>query len=71
MGVPSDSRDRLRALVDSLPDEVVPQAISLLSHLEDEEPLTAAELANIESGEDDIRHGRMTSMEEYERQRGL
>ena len=39
--------------------------------IEDDEPLTAAELANIESGEDDIRHGRMTSMEEYERQRGL
>ena len=71
MDMASDSRNRLRALVDSLPDEAVPQAISLLTHLEDDDPLTAAELANIESGEDDIRNGRMISMEEYERQRGL
>jgi hypothetical protein len=67
----SDSRDRLRELVESLPDDVVPQALSLLTHLEDDDPLTAAELANIESGEDDIRHGRMVSIEEYDRQRGL
>ncbi len=67
----SDSRDRLRALVDSLPDDVVPQAISLLTHLEDHDPLTAEELANLQSAEDDRRNGRMTSIEEYERQRGL
>lgn len=67
----SDSRDRLRALVDSLPDDVVPQAISLLTHLEDDDPLTAEELSNIESAEDDRRNGRMTSIEEYERQCGL
>jgi hypothetical protein len=67
----SDSRDRLRALVDSLPDDVVPQAISLLTHLEDDDPLTAEELANLQSAEDDRRNGRMTSIEEYERQRGL
>jgi hypothetical protein len=67
----SDSRDRLRALVDSLPDEAVPQAISLLTHLEDNDPLTAEEAGNLESAEDDRRHGRMTSIDEYERQRGL
>ena len=39
--------------------------------IEDDDPLTAEELANIESGEDDIHHGRMISIEEYERQRGL
>jgi hypothetical protein len=67
----SDSRDRLRALIDSLPDDVVPQAISLLTHLEDDDSLTAEELANLQSAEDDRRNGRMTSIEEYERQRGL
>jgi hypothetical protein len=39
--------------------------------VEDHEPLTAEELANIQSAEDDLRHGRMVPIEEYERQRGL
>jgi hypothetical protein len=39
--------------------------------IEDDDPLTAEELANIESGEDDIRNARMISIEEYERERGL
>jgi hypothetical protein len=39
--------------------------------IEDDDPLTAEELANIQSAEEDIRHGRMISIEEYERQRGL
>jgi hypothetical protein len=38
---------------------------------EDDDPLTAEELANLESAEEDCREGRMTSIEEYERQRGL
>jgi hypothetical protein len=38
---------------------------------EDDDPLTAEELANIQSGEEDCREGRMISVEEYERQRGL
>ena len=67
----SDSRDRLRQLVELIPDEVVPQAISLLTHLEDDDPLTVDKLANLQSAEDDRREGRMTSLEEYERQRGL
>jgi hypothetical protein len=39
--------------------------------IEDNDPLTAEELANVESAEEDIRQGRMIPIEEYERQRGL
>jgi hypothetical protein len=39
--------------------------------MEDDDPLTAEELVNIQSGEEDIREGRMISNEDYERERGL
>jgi predicted transcriptional regulator len=65
------SRDHLRALVESLPDDMLPEAISLLTHLEDDEPLSDQERANIEDGLADIREGRMMPLEDYERQRGL
>jgi hypothetical protein len=50
-------RDRLRALVDALPDNEVPAAISLLSELSDEEIVDAETLAKLdeavaEPGED-------------------
>jgi hypothetical protein len=38
---------------------------------EDKAPLTAEELANLQSAEDDRRNGHMTPIEDYERQRGL
>ena len=71
MSTASNPRDQLRAIIDELPDDLLPEAISALSHLEDDEPLTDEEIANIEAAEDDIKHGRMISLEEFERQRGL
>jgi len=65
------SRDRLRKLVDSLPDDLIAPAISLLSRLEDDDPLTPEESANLESAAEDRRLGRMVSIDDYERQRGL
>jgi hypothetical protein len=59
----AQNRDRLRVLVESLPDDVLPEAISLLTHLEDDEPLSDEERANIEDGLADIREGRMISSE--------
>ena len=67
----AQNRDHLRALVDSLPDDTLPEAISLLTHLEDDEPLSDQERANVEDGLADIREGRMTSLDDYERRRGL
>lgn len=64
-------RERLRQLVDLLPETDIQHAISLPEQLEDSEPLTPTESANIESGLDDIRHGRMVMLEEYDRDRGL
>jgi hypothetical protein len=69
--VASDSRDRLHALVDSLPDEAIPDAISLLTHLEDDDPLSKEELENLRAAEEDRREGRLTRLADYERQRGL
>jgi hypothetical protein len=71
MSAASNPRDQLRAIVDELPDDLLRDAISALSHLEDEEPLTDEEIANIEAAQDDIKHGRMISLEEFERRRGL
>ncbi len=65
------TRDRLRQLVDTLPDDLVGPAISALTHLEDNEPLGDDELSNLESAEADRRAGHMTSLEDYERHRGL
>jgi hypothetical protein len=67
----AENRDHLRALVESLPEDVLPEAISLLTHLEDDEPLSDQERANIADGLADIREGRMISLEDYERTRAL
>ncbi len=65
------SRDDLRALVESLRDELVPEAISALKHLEDDEPLSEQERKNIEASLEDIRMGRIISLEEYQRKHGM
>lgn len=67
----AENRDHLRALVESLPDDVLPEAISLLTHLEDDEPLSDQERANIADGLADVREGRMISLDDFERSRGL
>lgn len=67
----AENRDHLRALVESLPDDVLPEAISLLTHLEDDEPLSDQERSNIADSLADVREGRMISLEDFERTRGL
>jgi hypothetical protein len=65
------AREQLKALVDELPDELLRDAIYALTHLEDDEPLSAEEIADIEASQEDIKHGRMISLEDFERQHGL
>jgi hypothetical protein len=71
MSTVSNPREQLRALGDELPDDLLPDAIAALTHLEDDEPLSAQEVEDMEAALDDIEHGRMISLKDYERQRGL
>jgi hypothetical protein len=71
MSIVSNSREQLHAIADGLPDDLLPDAISALTHLEDDEPLSAQEAEDVQSALDDIKHGRMISLKDYERQRGL
>jgi hypothetical protein len=71
MSTVSNPRDQLHAIVDSLPDDLLPDAISALTDLEDDEPLSEQEAADVQSALDDIEHGRMISLKDYESQRGL
>lgn len=59
------TREQLRALVDDLPDDLLPDATSALTHLEDTEPLSAQETEDVESALDDIQHGRMISLKDF------
>jgi hypothetical protein len=54
-----------------LPDDLLQNAIWALTHLEDDEPLSPEEVANLEASAEDIKHGRMISLEDYKKQRGL
>jgi hypothetical protein len=65
------AREQLKALVNELPDDLLPDAIYALTHLEDDEPLSPEEIADIEASEEDIKHGRMISLKDYEKLRGL
>jgi hypothetical protein len=65
------TREQLRALVEELPEDLLRDAIYALTHLEDDEPLSAEEVANIEASAEDFKHGRVISLEEFERQQGL
>jgi hypothetical protein len=65
------TREQLKALVEELPEELLRDAIYALTHLEDDEPLSAEEIADIEAAQEDIKHGRMIPLEEFEKQRGL
>ncbi len=57
-----NSCDTLGALVESLPEDAIETAISLLSHLEDDEPFSETERRNLETP------GPMLSLDDYERQ---
>jgi hypothetical protein len=65
------TREQLKALVDDLPEDLLPDAIRALTHLEDDEPLSEQEVANLETSREDIKHGRVISLEEFEKQHGL
>jgi hypothetical protein len=65
------AREQLRALVEELPDDLLRDAIYALNHLEDDEPLSAEEIANLEDSAEDFKHGRVISLEEFKRQQGL
>lgn len=71
MSTVSNPREQLKAIVDGLPDDLLPDAISALTHLEDDEPLSAEEIANIDASAEDFKHGRIISLEEFKRQQGL
>ena len=65
------AREQLKALVDDLPEDLLRDAIWALTHLEDDEPLSEQEAEDLQSAHDDIEHGRMIPLKEYEKQRGL
>lgn len=65
-------RERLHEIVASLPESQLQAVIEVLEHLHrDTEPLSEEELANIQASLDDIAQGRVTSLDEYERRRGM
>jgi hypothetical protein len=64
-------RDHLRELVEALREDHIQEAISLLENLEDDEPLSAQELANLGSAREDIQHGRMIPWEQVKREESL
>jgi len=71
MQTATTAREQLKALVDELPDDLLRDATYALTHLVDDEPLSAEEIADIEASEEDIKDGHMISLEDYEKERGL
>jgi hypothetical protein len=71
MSTVSNPREHLKAIVDALPDDLLRDAISALTHLEDTEPLSEQESEDLQAALDDVEHGRMIPLREYEKQRGL
>lgn len=78
------ARERVLRLVEALPESELPTAERVLEALtvasdpvaraltnapEDDEPLSAAEIAAIEEGEADVRAGRVRSLEDVKRDR--
>lgn len=73
-----ETRDRLHALVDTLPDNEVHVALRFLEFLEnslwsladaplDEEPLSLQDQRALDEAEEDLAHGRVVSHEEARR----
>jgi len=62
-------RENIHQPVDTLPEDRLSDFLADLGDAE--ETLSAATEAAIEEGVDDIRNGRMISLEEYRRTRGL
>lgn len=73
MGVAITVRQRLHQLVDELPDEYIDEVSKYVDDLRatqiDDEPLSAEDVASIELGLEDIRKGRVKSLDDYRRER--
>ena len=65
------TREELKTLIDKLPDDLLRDALHALTHLEDDEPLSEEEIANLEASQEDIKLGRVISLEKFKRQQGL
>lgn len=65
-------RENVHHLVDTLPEERLPDVLELLSEFDaDDDTLTSEEEAAVARGDEDFRQGRTISWEEYKRTRGL
>jgi hypothetical protein len=73
VGVAITVRQRLHQLVDELPDEYIDEVSKYVDDLRatqiDDEPLSAEDVASIELGLEDIRKGRVKSLDDYRRER--
>lgn len=72
------TKDALHRLVDELPEDQLAEAHQFLQDLvrganseAADEPLDPETLASLERGLEDIRAGRVKSLEQYEKDRGL
>jgi len=67
------TREELRRLVDTLPEDRLDEAkvtLTLLSVPDDDEPVTAEDLEAIARGRDAIRRGELIPHEEVKREMG-
>ena len=65
-------RENVHQLVDTLPEERLPDVLDLLSEFgEDDDTLSPEEAAALERAEQDFREGRTVSLEEFKRSHGL
>ena len=70
------NKEALHSLVDQLPEDQAELALYLLEDLRDASdphgaPLDEESLASVDRGLSDIAAGRVKSLDEYERERGL
>jgi predicted transcriptional regulator len=65
------ARENIHQLVDTLPEERLADALDYLADLNDAGEISPETHAAIEEGLEDIRAGRVTTLEEYRRTRGL
>lgn len=70
------TREALHQLVDELPEDQAELARAWLEDLRDAAdfdgpPLDAESLASLDRGIEDVKAGRVKSLEEYERERGV
>jgi hypothetical protein len=65
-------RENVHQLVDTLPEERLPDVLELLTELgEDDDTLTPEETAALERADEDFREGRIISLEDFKKTHGL